>query len=149
MKYSKNIKIFIVLLIAVICVMQCDVPRKDKNAEKSPSSGLSQEKNLQKSITKKPESSSIEHSKFPMDSIMGIWAVDPNGPHADFEINKNYYFLVDYEGDANMIYIIINDTIVVYLKDIISRGIISKACSDSLQIVWDNQENTTYVRWKK
>lgn len=71
------------------------------------------------------------------------------GSHADFEINKKYYFLVDYDGNANIVYTIKSDTIVVYLKDNISKGIIFKARGDSLQIAWDNQDLTTYVRWKK
>lgn len=144
MQYSNSLKVFIVLLIGVFCAIQCDVPKKEKSKGKLPASGLNQE-----NLPQNPEISSINREKFPVDSILGVWTVDPNGPHADFEINKKYYFLVDFEGNANVVYTIKSDTISVYLKDNISKGIILKARSDSLQIAWDNQDLTTYVRWKK
>lgn len=77
MQYSSNVKAFIILLIGVFCATQCDVQKKEKITEKSPASGLNQKNLSQKSSVQKPEISSIDRLKFPVDSIMGLWTVDP------------------------------------------------------------------------
>ncbi len=74
--------------------------------------------------------------------------MDPNGPHADFMINQETYFIVDNDGPSEFPYKIINDTITISFPDTITKGIISKADNDTLIIKWDFQDPITYVRWK-
>lgn len=85
---------------------------------------------------------------FSESDLFGIWTTDPNGPHADFMINKETYFIVDNDGLSEFPYKIEKDTITISLPDNVTKGIIQKADSDTLVIKWDFQDPMTYVRWK-
>lgn len=95
----------------------------------------------------RPAASEITNLKFPLSNLYGIWTYDPEGPHADFELNEKWFFVVDYDGDGSMPYIIKRDSIIVYYNDFISRGLIKEATGEILMIAWDGQEATRYVRW--
>ena len=90
----------------------------------------------------------ILESKFDINLLFGIWTVDPEGPHADFELNKESFFVVDYDGDGSMLYKIHKDTLTVYFKDFTSIGLIKNVTKDSLTINWDENGITNYVKWK-
>lgn len=82
--------------------------------------------------------------------LFGIWTIDPNGPHADFVLSKNSYYVVDYDGDGDMPYELKGNDIKIYFKDFIQVGKILSVDRDSLKINWKNSDNAeTYVRWKQ
>mgnify|MGYP001768453143 CR=1 FL=1 len=81
-------------------------------------------------------------------ALFGIWTTDTNGPHADFMINQETYYIVDNDGQSEFPYNIAKDTITISFPDIITRGTIIKADNDTLIIKWDFQDPITYVRWK-
>lgn len=85
---------------------------------------------------------------FNVSNLFGIWTTDPNGPHADFMINKETYLIVDNEGQSEFPYEVKSDTITITFPDYVTKGIISKAANDTLVIKWDFQDPITYVRWK-
>lgn len=95
----------------------------------------------------RPATSKVINSRFPLSSLYGIWTYDPEGPHADFELDEKWFFVVDYDGDGNMPYIIKQDSIIVYYNDFISKGLIKEATGEKLKISWDGQEATEYVKW--
>jgi hypothetical protein len=95
----------------------------------------------------RPATSEVINPKFPLSSLYGIWTYDPEGPHADFELNEKWFFVVDYDGNGDMPYIIKQDSIIVYYNDFISKGLIKEATSKNLKISWDGQEATEYVKW--
>jgi len=95
----------------------------------------------------RPNKSEILNPKYDANLIFGIWTNDVNGPHADFEITKKYFFVVDYDGNGEMTYLINNDSLKVFYNDFISVGIITKATKDSLSINWDNNGISNYVKW--
>ncbi len=95
----------------------------------------------------RPATSEVINSRFPLSSLYGIWTYDPVGPHADFELNEKWFFVVDYDGDGSMPYIIKQDSIIVYYNDFISRGLIKEATGEKLRISWDGQDPTEYVKW--
>ena len=80
--------------------------------------------------------------------LFGIWTYDPVGPHADFELTKKSFYVVDYEGDGNMPYIINQDTLKVFYKDYVSVGIIKGVTKDTLKIDWDKNGIVNCVKWK-
>ena len=92
--------------------------------------------------------SKIVKSKFDLELLFGIWTYDPEGPHADFELTRKSFFVVDYDGNGHMPYIINQDTIKVFYSDYISVGIIKNATKDTLKIDWDENGTTNYVKWK-
>jgi len=159
MSYLKSIFIRIIALSLILISVQCNVTKKEKNIiNNSNVSSMTIKDTAQLTKSVNPDSviknvnikkSEITDSKFPVDSMLGIWTVDTSGPHADFELNRDYYFIVDYDGDANRPYTIKADSIKVFFADNITKGLITKARNDSLQIIWDKQEPTTYLRWKK
>ncbi len=96
----------------------------------------------------RPKQSKIVKPKFDSKLLFGIWTLDPDGPHADFELTKKSFYLVDYDGDGAMPYIIDQDTIKVYFNDYCSIGLIKNATKDTLKIDWDENGITNYVKWK-
>lgn len=95
-----------------------------------------------------PKRSKIINSKFELELLFGIWTNDPKGPHADFDLNEKYFYVVDYDGNGDMPYIINQDTIKVFYKDFTSIGIINNVTKDSLLIDWDGNGISKYVKWK-
>lgn len=98
--------------------------------------------------TDRPAESKIIKSKFDVKLLFGIWTYDPNGPHADFQLTKKSFYVVDYDGDGDMPYIINHDTIKVFYNDYTGVGIIKNASNDTLQIDWDGNGTINYVKWK-
>lgn len=100
---------------------------------------------------KRPNKSTIENSTFPTNKLFGIWVQDPgpDTPHATFQLTKESFFVVDYDGDGDMPYLIKNDSIIIYYNDFIQRGKIIDASSDQLKIHWkDSERPTIYYTWK-
>ncbi|KUJ62097.1 hypothetical protein AR687_08710 [Flavobacteriaceae bacterium CRH] len=123
------------------------LPEKEKKTTETVS-----EKNtdsISKQNIDRPKQSKIIESKFDLALLFGIWTYDPEGPHADFDLTKKSFYVVDYNGDGDMPYIINKDTIKVFYNDYTSVGIIQKATKDTLQINWDKNGITNYTKWKK
>jgi len=100
---------------------------------------------------KKPLKSTIKNFKFPKKNFYGIWVRDtsPETPHATFQITKESFLMVDYDGDEDMPYEINNDSIIVYFNDFVKRGrVIDATTTDSIVIYWNNSKKpTTYYKW--
>jgi hypothetical protein len=100
----------------------------------------------------RPVKSSVKKSKFSVDKLFGIWVNDPSVdvPHATFTLDKDYFFVVDYDGDGDMPYEIEKDSITVYYNDFIKKGCIVEANStERLVIRWEETESPTiYYKWK-
>jgi hypothetical protein len=126
-------------LFCVLLFLQCN--HQDKRNDSSKVQGT-------QAVAEESIKSSITDPVYPDNCILGIWAIDPNGPHADFKLDKQYYFIVDNEGNGNMLYSIKRDSIVVHFPDFSTRGKILIARNDTLSVAWDNQEPITYVRWQ-
>jgi hypothetical protein len=101
---------------------------------------------------KRPAKSSIQNFKFSKEKLFGIWVQDPGPevPHATFQITKESFLMVDYDGDGEMPYEINNDSLVVYFNDFIKRGrILDAGNSGNLIIHWNgSQKPTAYYVWK-
>lgn len=95
------------------------------------------------------QKSIITNPAFPIENILGIWAEDLSGPHADFELTKNYFYVVDYDGNGDIPYEINDNKIKIHFPDSEQIGLIKKAKNDSLIIYWASGEFTTYLRWTK
>ena len=97
----------------------------------------------------RPRQSKIIKSKFDLKLLFGIWTYDPEGPHADFQLTKKSFYVVDYDGDGDMPYIINQDTIKVYYNDYVGVGIIKSVTKDTLKIDWDKNGIVNCVKWKQ
>lgn len=110
------------------------------------------EKNTEIKKEQKTESqkqNKIINPKFDLELLFGIWTYDSQGPHADFELTKKSFYVVDYDGDGDMPYIINQDTLKVFYKDYVSVGIIKDVTKDTLKIDWDNNGIVNCVKWKE
>jgi hypothetical protein len=96
-----------------------------------------------------PKQTKIINPKFNLKLLFGIWTYDPEGPHADFELTKKSFYVVDYDGNGDMPYIINRDTITVYYPDYVSVGIIKSVTKDTLKIDWDKNGIVNCVKWKE
>ncbi|PKH69103.1 hypothetical protein CXF59_02250 [Flavobacterium sp. ALD4] len=96
-----------------------------------------------------PKQTKIINPKFNLKLLYGIWTYDLEGPHADFELTKKSFYVVDYDGNGDMPYIINQDTITVYYPDYVSVGIIKSVTKDTLKIDWDKNGIVNCVKWKQ
>ncbi|WP_158977201.1 hypothetical protein [Cellulophaga sp. L1A9] len=97
---------------------------------------------------KRPSKSIVRNLEIDTTNAFGIWTLDPDGPHADFLLDKNSFYIVDYDGDGAMPYILDKNEITVFYNDFIQKGIINSSNKDTLKIKWkDYKEETTYVKF--
>ena len=100
----------------------------------------------------RPGESKILNSKFSKKKLFGVWVQDPGPetPHATFELDEKFFYVVDYDGDGNMPYLIKEDSITVYYNDFITKGkILESKNSGELTIIWKNSKRpTVYYTWK-
>ncbi|PWJ29134.1 hypothetical protein [Sediminitomix flava] len=97
----------------------------------------------------RPEKTIITNVSLDTTYLFKIWTLDPNGPHADFWIRRDEFYVVDYDGDGAMPYILNSDSLTVFYNDFVQKGRIISVSKDTLSIHWDDSENPTeYVEWK-
>jgi hypothetical protein len=121
--------------LAIFCACREQEPVKTKNT-------------IEPKKTVEKQESLVKNSAFPVIDLFGIWTVDSKGPHADFELTEKSFYIVDYEGNGDIPYEIIDNKIkIFYPGEPVQTGLISKAQNDSLVIYWARGEYTTYVRW--
>ncbi|AIZ42466.1 hypothetical protein [Cellulophaga baltica] len=97
----------------------------------------------------RPEKTIIRNLAIDTTKAFGIWTKDPNGPHADFWLTKKSFYIVDYDGDGAMPYILDKNKITIFYNDFIQKGIITSTENDTLKIKWSDIENETeYVKFE-
>jgi len=98
---------------------------------------------------KRPERTIIVNPTIDTAQLFKIWTLDPDGPHADFWIKRECFYVVDYDGNGAMPYELKGDSITIYYNDFIQKGLIKKVTKDSLTIKWDGlDELTGYIEWR-
>ncbi|MEA5520808.1 hypothetical protein [Limnoraphis robusta] len=98
---------------------------------------------------KRPEKTIINNPTVDTALLFRIWTLDPDGPHADFWIKKEHFYIVDYDGDGRMPYILDKDSLTIYYNDFIQKGRVLKVTKDSMTIKWDDaDEPTDYIEWR-
>jgi len=80
--------------------------------------------------------------------LLNTWTANPDGPHADFVISKKSFYIVDYEGDGNMPYILNGYNLKIYYNDFVQHGEITAVTRDTLKIRWQDADEAVYVLWK-
>ncbi|NLR95064.1 hypothetical protein [Flammeovirga agarivorans] len=81
--------------------------------------------------------------------LFKIWTLDPDGPHADFWLKPTEFYVVDYDGDGSMPYLLNKDSLTIFYNDFVQKGKIASVGNDTLKIYWDESERLTlYVEWK-
>jgi hypothetical protein len=95
----------------------------------------------------KIKKSEIIRPKFPVEELFGIWVTDPDGPHADFRLDSSSFYIVDYDGDGDMPYLLIEDSLTIFFNDFISKNKILRADKDSL-ILESEYGVARHIRWK-
>jgi len=97
---------------------------------------------------KRPETQIVNPS-VDTSNLFRIWTLDPDGPHADFWIKKEHFYIVDYDGDGRMPYLLNKDSLTIYYNDFVQKGRVLKVTKDSLTIKWDDaDEPTGYIEWR-
>lgn len=96
----------------------------------------------------RPEKALIKNPTFDTALLFKIWTSDPDGPHADFWFNRTEFYVVDYDGNGAMPYLIDQNSLTIFYNDFIQKGIIVSVGNDTLKIHWNESEKPTeYVEW--
>jgi hypothetical protein len=99
---------------------------------------------------KRPKKTIIRNLEIDTTKAFGIWTQDPNGPHADFWLTANSFYVVDYDGDGEMPYILDKNEITIFYNDFVQKGRITSIENDILKIKWDDIDvETEYVKFKE
>lgn len=82
--------------------------------------------------------------------LFGIWTSNPDGPHADFSLTGNSFYVVDYDGNGSLPYELTDNRLKIYYNDFILEGKVISVGKDTLQIMWKAFDTTnSYVRWRQ
>lgn len=98
---------------------------------------------------KRPSKTIIRNLEIDTTKVFGIWTRDANGQHAEFRLNSKSFFVVDYDGDGNIPYLLDKNEITIFYNDFIQKGIITSTENNSLKIKWsDADTETKYVKFE-
>jgi hypothetical protein len=94
-------------------------------------------------------SKTVINSTIDTSLLFSIWTSDPTGPHADFVFSGKSFFVVDYDGNGDMPYILLDKKLKVFYNDFVQEGEIISVSKDSLKIKWKDYDLiNNYVKWK-
>ena len=91
----------------------------------------------------------IINPRFPINNLFGIWGLDPTAPHADFWLDADSFYLAENDEEGNRPYLIEDDSIKIYFKNLTAKGQIVKATGDTLVLRIDEGNDDVYLRWKE
>lgn len=98
---------------------------------------------------KRPEKTIIRNLAIDTTQAFGIWAQDPNAPHADFWLSAKHFLVADYDGDGHMPYILDGNKITIFYNDFVQKGTITSTENDTLKIKWAEFDfETKYVKFE-
>lgn len=98
--------------------------------------------------TDRPKKSVVETS-LNTKLLFNTWVSDPEGPHADFVLSPKSFYVVDYDGDGDMPYILKGNKLTIYYEDVVQEVDILSVSKTNLVMKWRNiDEPITYVVWK-
>jgi hypothetical protein len=107
---------------------------------------ITESPSLSSGIYKRPAKSTVTDPAFPEEKLFHAWVNDINDPHAAFDITKDGFFVVDYDGDGSMPFLLKKDSLIVYYEEAPERYLIKKLTNDSLVLSTADYE-IRYVRW--
>lgn len=81
--------------------------------------------------------------------LFKIWTLDPNGVHADFWFKAEAFYVVDYDGNGAMPYLLNRDSLTIFYENFVQKGKIISVSKDTLKIHWNKTKSPIrYVEWK-
>jgi hypothetical protein len=153
MSIVKAISASIILHLVVSCSKPTETNNNpgsltvDTSTQTSTLSVTKAESSKEPSLVLKMKKGEIIRPKFPVEELFGIWTTDSDGPHADFRLDSSSFYIVDYDGDGDMPYLLIEDSLTIFFNDYISKNKILKADKDSF-ILESEYGVARHVRWK-
>ena len=97
----------------------------------------------------RPKKTIITNPTVDTTQLFKIWTLDPAGPHANFWFKSTEFYVLDYDGDGAMPYLLNRDSLIIFYNDFIQKGKIVSVSKDTLKIQWNNTESPTqYLEWK-
>ena len=81
--------------------------------------------------------------------LFGVWTIDPEGPHADFWLTKDSYYIVDYDGNGHVNYELNGRTLKIFFEEGEQVMEIISTSNDTLR-TYSNEYEIEYLftRWK-
>tara|TARA_R110002126_G_scaffold291224_1_gene451014 strand:- start:835 stop:1305 length:471 start_codon:yes stop_codon:yes gene_type:complete len=97
----------------------------------------------------RPEKTIIRNLTVDTTKVFGIWTKYADSPHADFLLDAESFFVVDYDGNGAMPYILDKNEITIFYNDFIQKGVITSTENNILKIKWsDIEKETEYVKFE-
>ncbi len=93
--------------------------------------------------------SRIEYPRFPVEWLLGIWALNLEAPHADIWLDEDWFYAEETDNEGNRPYRILDDSITIYYQNFTARGRIIHATGDTLVLRINDGEDATYLRWRE
>jgi hypothetical protein len=104
---------------------------------------------LEEDSIAKPDWPIFKNIEVDTTELFGIWTVDPKGPHADFWLTKDSYYVVDYDGVGDMPYILNGRTITIFFEHGKQVLEILSTSNDTLRTFSKEYEyEAVYTRWE-
>lgn len=97
----------------------------------------------------RPSKSYVLKPKFDTNCLYHVWGGFNDEPVSDFRIDKEFIDIAEYDGNANMPYIWIKDSLYIFYNDFVRKGKIIKLNNDTLMIAWHKWDSiiSQYKSW--
>ncbi|PZR21658.1 MAG: hypothetical protein DI539_07530 [Flavobacterium psychrophilum] len=94
-------------------------------------------------------SKSVVETSLDTKLLFNTWVSDPEGPHADFVLSPKSFYVVDYDGNGDMPYILKGNKLTIYYEDSVQEVDILSVSKSKLVLKWHEiEEPVTYEVWK-
>ncbi|MFD2890723.1 hypothetical protein ACFS5J_01690 [Flavobacterium chuncheonense] len=154
-------KYAILNLILSVFLIVCSCKTKEENKTDETIEEI--QKNSSIEVNKKPDNNPISelnnaiifkqdkcdyNSKIDTTVLFKSWAMDLNDPSASFEITKDSFYAVDFDGIGVRSYILKGRNIKISDENYTDEGEITKLTQDSLHVKWKATQITMkYIKW--
>jgi hypothetical protein len=106
------------------------------------------EKDFNLDLTEKPDHPIFSNLQIDTSQLFGIWTSDIDNPNATFLINKNEYYIADFEGDPVVQYILNRASIYLFFEWGTEINRISQPSEDILIFSNQNGRKSKFYRFK-
>ncbi|MFY0605610.1 MAG: hypothetical protein JXR10_02775 [Cyclobacteriaceae bacterium] len=109
---------------------------------------LIEEEPLTFDSTGRPSQPVFRNLQIDTSKLFGVWTIDASFPNADFLIDKDKYYIADFDGDPYIPYILEGDSLTLFFEWGKETSRISLPTSDLLMMLNKNGLTTRYERFK-
>ncbi|WP_445721964.1 hypothetical protein [Flavobacterium sp.] len=141
----------IIALLLLLLLYNCKKAEAEVEKENQPTEKVEKTapQTLENQTSIRPEKTIIRNLTIDTATVFGIWTQEKDSPHAEFQLTSKSFYIVDYDGNGDRIYILDKNEITLFYENEIQKGIITTTKKDTLKIKWgDSETETTYIKFE-